>query len=180
MPRRCSPGSTPPRWTPRGRLALLGALALQNRAAELITVAQASLAGPARLQPSDQVLMLAQQSWVLTYTGDPRAGESAASRALVIAERAGDAAMTVWALTALMVAVGRQAATARRWTAPGGAAALAADSPDTTDDVDGWPRCRRQVDEIIGPLRGHPRPGIAPQHEDRAALAAAARPCRFC
>lgn len=35
------------------RLALLAALALQNRAAELITVAQASLAGPARLQPSD-------------------------------------------------------------------------------------------------------------------------------
>jgi DNA-binding CsgD family transcriptional regulator/tetratricopeptide (TPR) repeat protein len=89
------------------RLALLGALALQNRAAEVIALAQASLAGPG-LRPSDRVLMLAQQSWAFTYTGDPRAGESAAARGLGIAERAGDAAMTVWALTALLVAVGRQ------------------------------------------------------------------------
>jgi hypothetical protein len=57
------------------RVALVAALALQNRAAELITVAQASLAGPAPLEPSEQVLMLAQQSWALVYTGDPRAGE---------------------------------------------------------------------------------------------------------
>ncbi|HEX6933758.1 MAG TPA: AAA family ATPase, partial [Streptosporangiaceae bacterium] len=113
------------------RLALLGALALQNRAAELITVAQASLVGSARLQPSDQVLMLAQQSWALTYTGDPRAGESAASRALVIAERAGDAAMTVWALTALMVAVGRQGRYGEALAHARRAAALAGDSPDT-------------------------------------------------
>jgi len=113
------------------RLALLGALALQNRAAEVITVAQDTLAGSARLRPSDQVLMLAQQSWALTYTGDPRAGESTASRALVIAEQAVDVAMIVWALTALLVAVGRQGrydealAHARR------AAALAAESHDT-------------------------------------------------
>ena len=72
------------------RVALVGALALQNRAAELITVAQASLADPARLAPSDQVLMLVQQSWALVYTGDPGAGESAASRALGIAGQAGE------------------------------------------------------------------------------------------
>jgi DNA-binding CsgD family transcriptional regulator len=113
------------------RLALVGALALQNRAAELITVAQASLAGPARLRPSDQVLMLAQQSWALTYTGDPRAGESAASRALVIAEQASDAAMTVWALTALLVAVGRQGRYGEALAHARRAAALAADSHDT-------------------------------------------------
>ncbi|HZD01221.1 MAG TPA: AAA family ATPase [Actinomycetes bacterium] len=113
------------------RLALLGALALQNRAAELITVAQASLAGSARLRPSDQVLMLAQQSWALTYTGDRRAGESAASRALVIAEHAGDAAMTVWALTALLVAVGRQGRYGEALAHARRAAALAADSHDT-------------------------------------------------
>jgi DNA-binding CsgD family transcriptional regulator len=112
------------------RLALVGALALQNRAAELITVAQASLAGPARLQPSDQVLMLAQQSWALVYTGDPGAGESAASRALGIAERAGDAAMTVWALTALLVAVGRQGRFGEALAHARRAAALAAGSPD--------------------------------------------------
>lgn len=113
------------------RLALLGALALQNRAAELITVAQASLAGSARLRPSDQVLMLAQQSWALTYTGDPRAGESAASRALVIAERAGDTAMAVWALTALLVTVGRQGRYGEALAHARRAAALAAHSPDT-------------------------------------------------
>ena len=112
------------------RLALLGALALQNRAAELITVAQASLAGSARLQPSDQVLVLAQQSWALVYTGDPRAGESAASRALVIAEQAGDAAMTVWALTALLVAVGRQGRYGEALAHARRAAALAAGSHD--------------------------------------------------
>jgi tetratricopeptide (TPR) repeat protein len=113
------------------RLALLGAPALQNRAAELIAVAQASLAGSARLRPSDQVLVLAQQSWALTYTGDPRAGESAASRGLVIAEQAGDAAMMVWALTALLVAVGRQGRYGEALAHAGRAAALAAASRDT-------------------------------------------------
>jgi DNA-binding CsgD family transcriptional regulator/tetratricopeptide (TPR) repeat protein len=113
------------------RLGLAGALALQNRAAELITVARASLAGSARLAPSDQVLMLAQQSWALVYTGDPRAGESAASRALVVAGQAGDAAMTVWALTALLVAVGRQGRFGEALDCARRAAALAAGSPDT-------------------------------------------------
>jgi DNA-binding CsgD family transcriptional regulator/tetratricopeptide (TPR) repeat protein len=113
------------------RVALVAALALQNRAAELITVAQASLAGAARLEPSDQVLMLAQQSWALVYTGDPRAGESAASRALGIAEQAGDTAMMVWALTALMVAVGRQGRYGEALARAQRAAALAAGSPGT-------------------------------------------------
>jgi DNA-binding CsgD family transcriptional regulator len=111
------------------RVALVAALALQNRAAELITVAQASLAGSARLRPSDRVLMLAQQSWALVYTGDPRAGESAASGALVIAEQAGDAAMMVWALTASLVAVGRQGRYGEA-LAYARAAVLAADSHD--------------------------------------------------
>ena len=112
------------------RLALLGALALQNRADELIALAQASLAGSG-LRPSDQVLVLAQQSWALTYTGDPRAGESAAGRGLIIAEQAGDAAMTVWALTALLVAVGRQGRYGEALAHARRAAALAADSRDT-------------------------------------------------
>jgi DNA-binding CsgD family transcriptional regulator len=111
------------------RLALLGALALQNRADELIALAQASLAGSG-LRPSDQVMVLAQQSWALTYTGDPRAGESAAGRGLIIAEQAGDAAMTVWALTALLVAVGRQGRYGEA-LAHARAAVLAADSRDT-------------------------------------------------
>ena len=110
------------------RLALVGALALQNRAAELIVVAQASLAGP--LQPAEQVLMLAQQSWALTYSDNPRAGESSAGRALGIAEQAGDAAMRVWALTALLVAVGRQGRFGEALAHARRAAALAAESPD--------------------------------------------------
>ena len=113
------------------RVALVGALALQNRAAELISVAQASLAGPTRLRPFDQVPMLAQQSWALTYTGDARAAESAARRALVIAEQAGDAAMTVLALTALLVAAGRQGRYGEALAHARRAAALAAGSHDT-------------------------------------------------
>lgn len=113
------------------RIALLGALALQNRAAELITVAEASLAAPDRLRPADHVLIMTQQSWALTYSGDPLAGESAAARALTIAEGADDPAMTVWALTALLVAVGRQGRFGEALTHARRAAALAADSPDT-------------------------------------------------
>ena len=112
------------------RVALLGALALQNRAAEVIAVTQASLAAPVQLSPSDRVLMLAQQSWALTYTDDPRAGESAASEALVIAEQAGDPAMTVWALTALLVAVGRQGRYGEALAHARRAAALAENSHD--------------------------------------------------
>jgi len=74
--------------------------------------------------------MLAQQSWALVYTGDPGAGESAADRALVIADQAGDAAMMVWALTALLVAVGRQGRYGEALAHARRAAALAADSHD--------------------------------------------------
>jgi len=113
------------------RVALVGALALQNRAAELVAVVQDSFAGSARLRPSDRVTMLAQQSWALTYTGDPRAGEKSARRGLAIAEEGRDPAMTVWALTALMVAVGRQGGFGEALTHARRAAVLAAESPDT-------------------------------------------------
>jgi DNA-binding CsgD family transcriptional regulator len=113
------------------RLALVGALALQNRAGELIAVVQTSLADVKALRPYEQVPMLAQQSWVQTYTGDPRAGEAASRRALAIAEQAGDAAMTVWALTALLVAVGRQGRFDEALSHARRAAALADASRDT-------------------------------------------------
>ena len=112
------------------RLALAGSLALQNRAAEVIALTRTSLTEAAGLPPWAQVPMLAQQSWARTSTGDPRAGETAARRGLAIAEGTGDAALTIWALTALLVAVGRQGrfdealAHARR------AAAVAAGSRD--------------------------------------------------
>ena len=112
------------------RLALLGALALQNRAAEITELVEASLAG-AGLRPADQVLMLAQQSWALTYSGDPRAGEAAAARGLAIAEQAADGAMTVWALTALLVAAGRQGRFGEALDHARRAADLAAGAHDT-------------------------------------------------
>ncbi len=112
------------------RLALLGALALQNRAAELIAVAETSLAGLG-LKPAEQVPMLAQQSWASTYSGDPRAGEAVAGRGLAVAEQAGDPAMTVWALTALLVAVGRQGRYGEALAHARRAAAVAAESHDT-------------------------------------------------
>jgi DNA-binding CsgD family transcriptional regulator len=113
------------------RLALVGALALQNRAAELIAVAQAAVDGVPRLRPFEEVPLLAQQSWALTFTGDLRGGESAACRALGIAEEAGDVAGIVWALSALLIAVGRQGRFGDALAHAQRAAALAADSHDT-------------------------------------------------
>jgi len=112
------------------RLALLGALALQNRTDELVALAQTSL-DSIELGPSGQVMMLAQQSWALTYSGDPRGGESAAARALAISEEGNDAAMTVWALTALLVAVGRRGRFGEALVHARRAAVLAAESHDT-------------------------------------------------
>src|SRR5215468_9146233 len=126
VPKRCSPGSTPPRWTPRCALRLLPRWLC--RTAPPSSSPWRRPAWPIR--PADQVLMLVQQSWALVYTGDPRAGESAASRALVIAEQGGDAAMMVWALTALMVAVVRQGRYGEALARARRAAALAADSHD--------------------------------------------------
>jgi DNA-binding CsgD family transcriptional regulator/tetratricopeptide (TPR) repeat protein len=112
------------------RVALVGALALENRADELIAVVQQSIAKPATLLPFDEVPLLAQQSWALTYSGEQRAGESTAARALAVAEQAGDAAMTVLALTALSVAIGRQGRYGEALTHAIRAAELAAASPD--------------------------------------------------
>ena len=115
----------------RLRLALLGALALQNRAAEVIRVAQAVLSGPTPLHPLEEVPVLAQQSWALTYSGDAPAGEAAARRALEISEDAGVGPLTVWALTALLVAVGRQGRFGEALTHARRAASLAATAAGT-------------------------------------------------
>jgi DNA-binding CsgD family transcriptional regulator len=113
------------------RVALVAALALQNRASELVAVVQASLTGSSGLKPSERVMMLAQQSWAQTYTGDPQAGEGSARQGLAVADESGDPAMKVWALTALMVAVGRQGGFDEALTHARRAATLAAESPDT-------------------------------------------------
>ncbi len=110
------------------RLALVGALALQNRADELVAVARDALGS---LGPAEQVPVLAQQSWALTYRGDPRAGEEVARRALVTAEGIPHGGMTVWALTALLVAEGRQGRFGEALADARRADALAAGSLDT-------------------------------------------------
>jgi DNA-binding CsgD family transcriptional regulator len=113
------------------RVALVAALALQNRADELVAVVEASLASPDLLGPAEQVTMLAQQSWALTYSGAPAGGEAVAARALAVAEEAKDPAMSVWALTALMVAEGRQGRFEEALSHARRAAALAEGSPGT-------------------------------------------------
>ena len=92
----------------RLRLALLSALALQHRAAEVITVAESMLAALPRLRPADQALVLAQESWARILSGDLCGGETAAGRALAAAELSRDGTMMLWALTTLSLAVRRQ------------------------------------------------------------------------
>ena len=111
------------------RVALVSALALENRADELIAVTQRSLAGAAALQPSTEVQLLAHQSWALTLAGEPRAGESAAARALAIAESSGEGALVVSALTPLLIAAGRRGRYREALNHAKRAADLAAGSP---------------------------------------------------
>ena len=69
------PGGTRPAARRRGGHGVAprapGCAGAPEQAAEVITVAHASLAGPARLRPAEQVLVLAQQSWALTCTATP-------------------------------------------------------------------------------------------------------------
>ncbi|GAA4404851.1 LuxR family transcriptional regulator [Fodinibacter luteus] len=113
------------------RLALLGALALQNRVDEVVRVAEDTLVQSPGLPPLARVPVLAQQSWAHTYSGDHDEGAAVARRALAIAEDAGDAAMTVWALTALLVAVGRQGRYGEALAHAQRADTLAAEAHDT-------------------------------------------------
>ena len=111
------------------RLALLSALALENRADEVIAVAAAALSDPTALGPAEQVVMLTQKSWAHTFSGSPAEGEATARRALGIAESADDPAGTVWALTSLLVAEGRLGRFDDALTDARRASALAATSP---------------------------------------------------
>jgi DNA-binding CsgD family transcriptional regulator len=111
------------------RLSLLSALALQNRAEEVIAAADAGLVGSPDLGPFE-VPLLAQQSWAFTYSGDISAGEMVARRSVAIADDLGVPALTVWALTALLIAVGRQGRFAEALALARRAAELAESSPD--------------------------------------------------
>ncbi|MET0728673.1 MAG: AAA family ATPase [Acidimicrobiales bacterium] len=109
------------------RVALLGALALQNRADELLQVARVGLRA-AGLGPFEEVPMLVHQSWARTYTGDSRGGAESARRGLGVAEAADVAPLAVASLTALLIALGRQGRFGEALALARRSAALAADS----------------------------------------------------
>lgn len=88
-------------------LTLVSALSLQNRPTELSMRAEAALTATP-LRTGDQALVLAQASYAQTFSGDVVGGEATAGRSLELAELAEDAAMTVWSLCALSVAVKTQ------------------------------------------------------------------------
>jgi tetratricopeptide (TPR) repeat protein len=92
----------------RLRLALISALSLQNRPAELIARTESVLTEAADLPPASRSLVLAQASYGRTFSGDLVGGEATARRALEEAERSGDVATVVWSLTTMSVAVKSQ------------------------------------------------------------------------
>ena len=113
----------------RLRLALVSALSLQNRGQELIVEAAAALDSP-NLRPTDRALVLAQESYGRTFSGDFVGGEATARRALEIGDAAADRAMTVWSLSAVSVAVKTQGRYAEALEAASRAVALAFDPCD--------------------------------------------------
>jgi DNA-binding CsgD family transcriptional regulator/tetratricopeptide (TPR) repeat protein len=92
----------------RLRLALISALSLQNRPAELIERTESVLTEAEDLPPAARSLVLAQASYGRTFSGDLLGGEGTARRALEEAERSGDVATVVWSLTTMSVAVKSQ------------------------------------------------------------------------
>jgi len=90
------------------RLWLLETLSLQNLGPELIERAEATFDGAHDLSDAQKSLVLAQASYGRTFSGEYVDGEATARRALYHAERAGDAAMTVWSLGTLSLPVKTQ------------------------------------------------------------------------
>ena len=89
------------------RVALLGALALQNRAEELIEVARVGLGAPG-LGPFDRCRCSCTRAGRGPTRATAGAGRCRPDRALGIAEAADVAPMAVASLTALLIALGRQ------------------------------------------------------------------------
>ena len=112
------------------RLSLISALSLQNRSEELIQRAESALVEAPDLPLPQRSLVLAQQSYGRTFSGDIVGGETTARRALELAERCGDVAMTVWSLTTLSVAVKSQGRYAEALTLTSRAVELAFRPPN--------------------------------------------------
>lgn len=97
---------------------------------ELIDQTEAALQENPDLPLADQALIVAQGSFGLTFSGDFVGGELIARRALGLGERDGDAAMTVWSLTTMAVAVKTQGRYEAALALTGRAVQLASDSAD--------------------------------------------------
>jgi hypothetical protein len=89
------------------RLTLVSALSLQNRPVELIARAESAFESP-NLEPAQRALVLTQESYGRTFSGDFAGGEATARRAFDLAQVADDVAMIVWSLCARSVAVKAQ------------------------------------------------------------------------
>lgn len=92
----------------RMRFALIGALSLQRRSAELITLADAVLEGASEMTIGERAHALGLNSLGRQFHGDLVGGEADARRGLELAEEVGDRAMIAWNLTALGSAVKAQ------------------------------------------------------------------------
>jgi ATP/maltotriose-dependent transcriptional regulator MalT len=90
------------------RLGLIDALSVLFRADDLIEQTDLALSESPDLAPAAQAFFLAQSSFGQTFSGNPMGAESAACRALELAQRAGDPAMLTWSLTTLSVAMQMQ------------------------------------------------------------------------
>lgn len=112
------------------RLSLVSALSLQNRAGELMRRAESALKDTDHLSLAEQALVLAQESYGRTFSGDVMGGEEAARRGLWVAESSGDKAMTVWALTTLSVALKSQGRYGEALSLTRRAVGLAFEPPD--------------------------------------------------
>ena len=112
------------------RIALIDALSILNRGEELIEQTEAALTENPDMPLADQALIVAQGSFGRTFSGDFLGGELIARRALELAERDRDAAMTVWSLTTMAVAVKTQGRYEEALALTRTAVRLAFDSPD--------------------------------------------------
>jgi DNA-binding CsgD family transcriptional regulator len=87
------------------RIALIGALSVQRRGAELIPYADAVLEAASEIPIAEQAHVLGLCSLGRQFDGELIGGEADARRGLALAERAGDRAMISWNSMALGAAV---------------------------------------------------------------------------
>lgn len=113
----------------RLRFTLIETLSIGNRAQELIERDESELARWPDMPLADRAFILARGSFGRTFSGDLVGGEQTGRRALELAQRAGDTAMTTWSLTTLSVDVNAQGRYAEAVELTSQAVQLALDAP---------------------------------------------------